>query len=324
MGYTFTEHTANGTQVTYPFRFAGRDKGYLRASDVRVDTLQGDTWTKVTSGWQLTGTNQITFDVAPAEGLKIRIRREVPKENPYAEFDRGVTLDMKSLNGSFIHNLEATQELLDGFYPEGYYVKQNVSWGGNKITDLASGTIPNDAVNKGQLDSVDKKHTEWNKTQDEQLYGILHSFISNVSHRSAPWSYSAAGGEDKVKPPFFFKSALVWRDGVYQDEQAGAFEIRDNTIFLAKPLLRKGERVSVILGSRIAAPDKDNVLQLEFPVVAGSTEINLGMKVSAVSVFLNGLLQSLGTYELVGDNKLVFGAPLPDCTVIVQVKLYTE
>lgn len=324
MGYTFTEHTANGTQVTYPFRFAGRDKGYLRASDVRVDTLQGDTWTKVTSGWQLTGTNQITFDVAPAAGLKIRIRREVPKENPYAEFDRGVTLDMKSLNGSFIHNLEATQELLDGFYPEGYYIKQNVSWGGNKITDLADGTAPNDAVNKGQLDAIDKKHTDWNKTQDEQIDGIIRSFVSNVSHRSAPWTYSAVGGEDKVKPPFFFQAALVWRDGVYQDEQAGAFEVRDNTIFLAKPLLRKGERVSVLLGSRIAVPDKGEVLQIEFTSVAGYTEVNLGMRVSEVSVFLDGLMQSLGSYEFVDGDKLVFSEPLPDCTVLVQVKLGTE
>jgi hypothetical protein len=330
MGYTFTEHTANGTQVTYPFRFAGRDKGYLRASDVRVDTLQGDTWTKVTSGWQLTGTNQITFDVAPAAGLKIRIRREVPKENPYAEFDRGVTLDMKSLNGSFIHNLEATQELLDGFYPEGYYIKQNVSWGGNKITDLADGTAPNDAVNRGQLDSVDNnlqtqidandaKQTAWNQRQDEQIVGIIKSFDSNISHRTAPWTYEAAGGETKVSPPFFFHSALVWRDGVFQDELAGAFEIVNNEIRLAQPALRKGERVSVLIGSRIAVPEVGNVLRMSYQITEGTTVVNLGTTVGNVEVYLDGLLQDEDAYTLSVDYRtLTFTEPLPECRMLVK------
>lgn len=323
MSYTFTEHTASAGQVTYPFRFAGRDKGYLRASDIMVEKLQGSDWHEMT-GWQLSGTNQITFTQAPAEGTKMRIRRVAEKEYPYAEFDRGVTLDMKSLNNSFVHVLEVTQELLDGFYPEGYFVKQHVSWGGNRITNLGDGIDPKDAVNKSQLDALDKKHTDWNKTQDEQIDGIIRSFVSGISHRSAPWTYLAVGGEDKVKPPFFFQSALVWRDGVYQDEQAGAFEIRDNTIFLAKPLLRKGERVSVLLGSRVAVPDKGGIHQLEFDVKAGHVELNLGMKASEIEVYLDGLLQSIGAYELVDDRKVVFDEPLPDCTVMVHVRADAE
>ncbi len=214
MGYTFTEHTANGTQVTYPFRFAGRDKGYLRASDVRVDTLQGDTWTKVTSGWQLTGTNQITFDVAPAAGLKIRIRRVVQKEHPYAEFDRGVTLDMKSLNGSFIHILEITQELLDGFYPEGYFVKQNVSWGGHKITGLANGTEASDAVNFGQLDAIDKKHTDWNTRQDLILAGLKEGATPAVVR--VEFNKDLEEGTTHVELGIPFLSIEVYLDGLFQ------------------------------------------------------------------------------------------------------------
>ena len=330
MGYTFTEHTANGTQVTYPFRFAGRDKGYLRASDVRVDTLQGDTWTKVTSGWQLTGTNQITFDVAPAAGLKIRIRREVPKENPYAEFDRGVTLDMKSLNGSFIHILEITQEILDGFYPEGYFIKQNVSWGGHKITDLADGTEPGDAVNFGQLNALDNKlqnkieekdakQTAWNKRQDEQIIGLLKSFESNISNNAAPWTYEAVGGETKVAPPFFFNSALVWRDGVFQDDLAGAFEIVNNEIRFAQPALCKGERISVLIGSSIAVPDVGNVFRMSYNITEGTTVVNLGTTVGGVEVYLDGLLQDEGAYTLSEDYRtLTFTESLPECRMLVK------
>lgn len=172
MSFTFTEHTANGVQVTFPFSFAGRDKGYIKASDIIVEQFVGSDWITV-NGWSLSGTNQITFIVAPASGVKLRIRRVVDKDQPYAEFSRGVALDMNSLNNSFIHILEITQELLDGFYSQGYFIKQNVNYGGNKITNLGDGTDPMDGVNKRQLDALDTKHTNWNNKQDTQIAAII-------------------------------------------------------------------------------------------------------------------------------------------------------
>lgn len=212
MSYTFTEHTANGTQTTFPFRFAGRDKGYLRASDILVEVRNDGVWDTV-SGWTLTGTNQITFNVPPAANTKLRIRRVVAKEEPYAEFDRGVTLDMKSLNNSFIHLLEVSQELLDGFYPEGYFVKQDVSWGGHKITDLADGTNPGDAVNKGQLDAIDKKHTDWNTRQDLVLAGLKEG-LSPVIH--VEFNKDLEEGTTSVELGIPFLNIDVYLDGLFQ------------------------------------------------------------------------------------------------------------
>lgn len=172
MSFTFTEHTANGTQVTFPFSFAGRDKGYIKASDILVEQFTSTGWVTVTN-WSLSGTNQVTFLSAPAAGVKLRIRRVVDKDQPYAEFSRGVALDMSSLNNSFIHILEVTQELLDGFYPEGYFIKQDINLGGNKLTNVGDGVNPMDGVNKLQLDAVDKKHTDWNNKQDTQIAALI-------------------------------------------------------------------------------------------------------------------------------------------------------
>lgn len=172
MSFTFTEHTATGSQVTFPFSFAGRDKGYIKASDIVVEQYSNGGWVTLTN-WSLSGTNQITFISAPAAGVKLRIRRVVDKEQPYAEFSRGVALDMSSLNNSFIHILEITQELLDGFYPDGYFIKQDINMGGNKITNMGAGVDPMDGVNKSQLDEVDKKHTDWNNKQDTQIAALI-------------------------------------------------------------------------------------------------------------------------------------------------------
>lgn len=180
MSFTFTEHTATGTQVTFPFSFAGRDKGYIKASDIIVEQFTSTGWVTITN-WSLSGTNQVTFLSAPAAGVKLRIRRVVDKDQPYAEFSRGVALDMSSLNNSFIHILEVTQELLDGFYPEGYFIKQDINLGGNKLTNMGSGVNPTDGVNKSQLDAVDKKHTDWNNKQDTQIAALIAGVATGLS-----------------------------------------------------------------------------------------------------------------------------------------------
>lgn len=316
MSYTFTEHTANGTQTTFPFRFAGRDKGYLRASDILVEVRNDGVWNTV-SGWTLTGTNQITFNVPPAANTKLRIRRVVEKEEPYAEFDRGVTLDMKSLNNSFIHLLEVSQELLDGFYPEGYFVKQDVSWGGHKINDLADGTNPGDAVNKGQLDAIDKKHTDWNAKQDIEIAGLKAGMTSGIAHRTVPWYTIAQGGEISVKPPYEFQDALVFLNGVLQHQIVGAYSISNNTITFAEPLVA-GTEVYVLVGSRVATSEPNIQLELNFDLVEGQQVVKIGSAFKYIEVYLDGLLQPKLAYQVDGDI-VTFSEGVPECRMTAKI-----
>lgn len=318
MSYTYTEHTADGAQTTFPFRFAGRDKAYLKAADILVEVYRDGKWV-ATSGWQLTGTNQITFTVAPSAGTKLRIRRVMEKEYPYAEFDRGITLDMKSLNNSFIHLLSITQELLDGFYPEGYFVKQDVNYGGHKITNLGDGTDPKDAVNKSQLDAVDKKHTDWNTQQDVEIAGIKKGMVSSVAHRTIPWYMVAQGGEQIIRPPYTFDDAMVFINGVLQHEIAGAVSVGHDVITFPEPLVA-GDEVYVLIGSRLTPPTTEDTILFHQEVSAGTQSIDFVTQFKRIDVYLDGLYQPNHTFEIFGST-ITFSEPLPDCSLSAKLQL---
>lgn len=327
MSYSYVERTGDGVATTFNFAFTGKGKGYLLANQIYVERWDGSSWQSAT-GWSLSGTNQITFLTPLANGQVIRIRRIASKDYPFAQFEPGVMLDMASLNNTFIHLLEITQELLDGFYPDGFYLKQNLNMGWNKIVNLMPGTEGGHAVNKTQLDTlsshvddVDQKHTIWNDRQDQQIVGLLEAFDSNLSHKTAPWTYEASGGENMVSPPFYFSSAIVHRDGVYQDQFAGAFEIDDNVITLADPPLRAGERVSVLVGSYITPADPGSWEWIHVPATGTTTSVDLGVSVSAVDdVTLDGLSQGRSNYTITG-SVIDFGVVIPECTVGARVQL---
>lgn len=316
MSYTYTQHTSDGVQVTWPFRFAGRDKGYLRASDIMVEVKTEQGW-EALDRWNLSGTNQITLNAPLADGVVFRIRRVVGKEFPYSDFDRGVILDMKALNGCFIQNLEALQEILDGFWPEGYYVKDDLNMGGHKITSLGDGVDAGDAVNKGQLDAVNDKHTEWNEKQDQLLNSILASLVSKVAQRTIPWVYTAQGGERQLFPPFLFDSALLFINGVFQHQLANSFKIENNTVILSEPLEAE-DQVYLLIGSRPAAPVVGSLVKWSQPVVAGTQRVEIGVPFSEISVYLDGLYQNAGAYNIDG-TAIVFTEELPDCTVSAEL-----
>lgn len=311
MSYTFTEHTTDGRTVTYNFRFAGKDKGYLRASDVVVEMKVNGVWSAV-SGWTLSGTNQITFTTAPAasDSINLRIRRVVPKVDPYAEFARGVTLDMRAMNYAFIQNLQAVQELMDGFVSEEFYYKGDINYGGNKITGVGNGTNPSDAVNFGQLSSVDDKHTKWNEAQDIEIAGIKAGMTSGTAHTTIPWVATATAGQTQFRPPYTFVDALVFLNGVLQYELYGSVHIANNVITFAEPL-RDGDSILVLVGSRIAAP-ADGVVEYNATVNQGDREVTVNANFTLITVFLDGVRQPASEYSIVG-NVIRFKEDLPAC-----------
>lgn len=318
MSYTYTEVTGDGSTTTFSFRFAGYDKGYIRASDIHVEWLDGSNWVEAT-GWVLSGTNQITFNVAPASGRKMRIRRIVDKDNPYAVFDRNVVLDMKSLNNNFIQQLEIIQELLDGFLPDGYFMKNHLNMGVNRITNLGAGVEATDAVNKGQLDSLDKKHTDWNKAQDLEIAGLKKGMTSGVSHRTIPWYMVASGGEQIIRPPYEFEDAMVFINGVFQHELAGAVSVGHDVISLSEPL-QAGDELYVLIGSRLTPPTAGDTTLMHQQVSEGTQSIDIVTAFKRLDVYLDGLHQPDDAYEVHGST-VTFSEPLPECTVTFKLQL---
>lgn len=312
MSFTFNEHRTDGVTTTFTFRFAGKDKGYLRASDVVVYLKVNGEWQEARN-WSLSGTNQITFSTAPAASTEInlRIRRIVPKTDPYAEFARGVTLDMRSLNYAFVQNLQVSQELMDGFFPEGFFYKENINMGFNKIVNLAPGSEPYDAVNYTQLYTVDQKHTLWNQNQDMQIEGLKSSLSSGTSHRTIPWGTTiTVSGQNVVNPPYLFDSALVFVNGLLKYEILGEVKIENSQITF-KEDLSAGDEVLVLVGSRIASPE-DGVGEVSFDLGEGSTVVNLNVDFSLVTVYLDGLKQPIDAYVIEGQT-IRFKEPVPAC-----------
>lgn len=257
MTYSYQPHTTSSGVLTYSFSFAGDDPGYISVNDVYVETRESGQpeWVQLDSAyWDLTGSNQITLlqpIAAPADGTNnLRIRRIVPKEVPYATFPRGAMLDMLNLNRSFIQLLQALQEVLDGFLPEGFAFQQNINMNGHKLVNLAPGTDPGDSVNWDQ----------WNN-HEGRIDGLEDGFADDTPLRTIPWAYVAVGGELVLDPPYNFTSALLYINGLFQNKNLDAFSLSDNKITLAEPLIA-GDEVYLLIGSNAAAPD-DYVTQVD-------------------------------------------------------------
>lgn len=257
MAFTFDEKTTNGTTLVYTFSFAGADAGYISRSDIIVEVRDSGqkTWDLLDSAlWLLQGTNQIQLISAlpaPADGLpNLRIRRVVDKDEPYAMFERGAMLDMLSLNRSFIQIVESIQELLDGFYPDGFIMRQDLDMSGYKVINLGDGENPTDAINKGQLDPVIDKNSQ----QDARIEALEDSIDIQETVTMMPWYFKALGGETVLSPPFAFTTAQVYIDGLHQNYLEGAFTVTGNQIILAEPL-KKDYIIFAMLGTALTCVD---------------------------------------------------------------------
>ena len=257
MAFTFDEKTTDGVTTVYTFSFAGADTGYISKSDIIVEVRESgqDLWGLLdTSLWSLQGTNQIQLISAiamPADSLpNLRIRRVVDKDQPYASFERGAMLDMVSLNRSFIQIVESIQELLDGFYPEGFIMRQDLDMSGHKIVNLGDGVDDDDAINMGQLLPV----IQVNHEQDARLEALEDAIDITETVTMMPWYFKSVGGETVLTPPFSFTVAQVYINGVHQNNLDGAFAVTSSQITLADPLL-EGDVIYAMLGTPLVCAD---------------------------------------------------------------------
>ena len=120
MAYSYVEYTGDGDTTSYTFSFTGQDEGYLRDSDLEV-TVDG-----ALASFTLLSSNSLELSNAPANGSSIIIRRVMPKSETYADFQRGNNFGQGVLNNSFLQLLYVVHELLDGWFPEGFTVREAV------------------------------------------------------------------------------------------------------------------------------------------------------------------------------------------------------
>lgn len=162
MAYSYVQYTGDGSTTAFTFSFTGQDQGYLRDSDIEV------TVDEVSASFTFLSSNSIELDNAPANGSTIIIRRVMPKSETYADFQRGNNFGQEVLNNSFLQLLYVVHELLDGWFPEGFTVREAVTF----LEGLRSASPdPNDPLSVVTFGSGDERYV--NLTGDE-MQGSLN------------------------------------------------------------------------------------------------------------------------------------------------------
>lgn len=261
MNYTFDTNVGDGVTAAYPFSFAGQDTGYLRNSDIRVFVAG------VPASFNIipSDPNKVYLTVAPPVGAEVLIRRIMPKNIPYSDFSRSNPFSQDTLNNTNLQQLYIVQELLDGFLPDGFYMKQDVNMGGHKLINLGDGVNPGDSVNKGQLDELSDK-----------VESLIHD-LTGLDVRTVPVTYLASGGEYHWQVSgWVFDRAILFINGVFQNQILGAYSISSNGFYFPEAL-QQGDEVYALIGNGIALNadvSANNVVASRYVFPTGVTQLS--------------------------------------------------
>lgn len=294
MNFTFTTHVGDGTTTVFSFSFAGQDTGYIAESNLAV-FVDG-----VTTAFTVNRSdpNKVYLSTAPAAGKQVIIRRIMPKSVPYTDFKRGNAFTQDNLNRSFLQQLYVTQEMLDGYLPDGFYYKQDVNMGGYNIKNLGDAVDPDDAIKKEVTDGLSDRLTS------------LEGDMSAVVNKTVPWNRVATGPETVLYPPYVFDTAMLFINGVTQTPDK-AYIISNNTIILAGPL-KVGDQVFALIGDYPATPVADNNPTIHWSTISAGGEVVLAppYTFNAAALFINGVAQTPNVAYAIANDKVYLAEPL--------------
>lgn len=213
---SFIRHVGDGEATQFPLSIAGEDIGYFRPSDMKayVDGLE------VPMVINPASPHLGIISPAPVVGADIMIRREMPLDKTYADFSRGNNFGQRQVNSSFLQQLYLTQEILDGFFPVGFYFKQNMSMGKNRLKDVADPVDPGDAVNKKTTDELLERIKY--VTEGPELQALRKDIEDfNVSYDDFKNNYRGSGPDfpdDTEELPngmLFYYDGTAFSNGLY-------------------------------------------------------------------------------------------------------------
>ncbi len=247
---SFVRHVGNGINTQFLLSNAGANIGYFRTTDIHAYVNDKEVTFKINPA----SPHIAVLDVAPATGTDVLLRREMPVTKPYANFERGNNFGHRQVNNTFVQQLYLTQEMLDGFAPKGFYMKQNTNMGGHKFTNLVDGVNPQDSATMNTVEELDRNQTEWNRKQDSRLVTLESSVTGNS--RYINWLYnrgSADGGELIIDVPYNFTSiSTVHINGARMTYGlAFDYDTSARTLELAEAL-EEGDEVVVSIGTEPA------------------------------------------------------------------------
>lgn len=256
---SFVQHAGDGVTTTFLLAVNGDNIGYLRTEDIHVyvDGVEVDFTIQVASP------HLAILNEAPADGAVVIIRRQMPQDTTYSDFSRGNVFSPRNMNNSFLQDLYLTQELLDGFLPEGTYQKQDMDFGDEWApTRLRAPVNDSDATSKVYVDDADN-------ALDARVTEIENTVVAgDTRYISYPYkSGSADGGELFLTLPYVFETInRVFINGVHQTEGLAWDYDRNTQLVELAEELEAGDEVVIEVGL-----NPERVIDNE--VVSGNAEI---------------------------------------------------
>lgn len=143
MAYSYVRYTGNGSTTDYTFPFSYLSQDHIK---IRIDTV-------LVPGYTFLNSSTVKFDVAPAVGAVIEIRRETPKDTPVVNFTDGSVLLERDLDLLASFNLYVSQEAADSV-EDTIRADALGRWDGQlkRLGNLSPAVTPDEAVTKGTLD----------------------------------------------------------------------------------------------------------------------------------------------------------------------------
>jgi len=154
MPYSYAIYTGNGatTQFTVPFPYIRRE--HVFASLDYVSAVF--TWVNNTT---------VQISPAPANGVRVEVRRITPVNNPLVDFTDGSTLVAADLDTNYLQQTYINQEQDDQFNDGVYTNVQGLpDAGGKRITNVGNPTAAQDVATKSYTDN-------WFNTYGESYLG---------------------------------------------------------------------------------------------------------------------------------------------------------
>jgi hypothetical protein len=144
MPYSYAVYTGNGatTQFTVPFPYIRRE--HVFASLDYVSAVF--TWVNNTT---------VQISPAPANGVRVEVRRVTPVNNPLVDFTDGSTLVAADLDTNALQQTYINQEQDDQFQDAIFTNAQGLlDAGGQRITNVGNPTSAQDAATKTYVDTL--------------------------------------------------------------------------------------------------------------------------------------------------------------------------
>ncbi|AGZ17764.1 tail fiber protein [Vibrio phage phi-A318] len=282
---SFVRHVGDGVKTLFPLTVAGENMGYFRVEDIHtyVDDKE------VPNVIQSQSPHIVSITPAPPAGSDVLIRREMPIEKPYADFSRGNNFGHRQVNNSFLQQLYLTQELIDGFTPKGFYMKQNVDYGGHVPKNLGDAVDPDDAVKKSVTDSLDNRLSNVEASTNVSSVNFL-----------VPFTRTAAGGEVLINTGYSFNYCELSINGVEQIPSK-SFNYMNGILYFAEPL-EEGDEVFAKLGSLEKFAIGSSFSDYRHTAVGGEYSFP-APEHDFTALFINGVYQAPSySYVIVGNN----------------------